>query len=94
MNITFNDKIQLKDIQDLRKVYNFMYGYMQGIFETRYTCKIDFEDHYSYFIVSNIDEFYMISEYAKTNQAPGHPFPHAFSNLQDCLEYLIKEVEK
>ena len=93
MNITFNDKIQLKDIQDLRKLYNFMYGYMQGIFETRYTCKINMEDRDNYFIVTNYDGSYQINEYRKSSHEPviglGHP---EFSNLQDCIKYLIREV--
>lgn len=90
MNITFNDKIQIKDIQDLGKLYNFMYGYMQGVFETRYTCKVDMEDRENYYIATNYDGTYRISEYRKTSNelviGLGHP---EFFDLQNCIKYLI-----
>lgn len=88
MNIVLNDKVKVANVSDLRKVYNFMHGYLDGVFETRYTCKVNIEEYDNYFIVTSMDGDYTVNLYRKSSHEPIEGFK-VFGTVQEAVSYIL-----
>lgn len=88
MNIVLNDKVKIANVNDLRKVYNFVHGYMDGIFETRYTCKVNIEEYDNYFIVTNMDDKYTVGTFRKSSHEHVGEFKTC-ATVQEVVSYIL-----
>lgn len=80
-----NDKTTIEATEN-RGLYWFLYGYMEAIFEIRYTCKV--ETGALFYIVTNMDGIYSVSAFRVSDEKPMHfNFPE-YENIEDVLAIL------
>ena len=84
MTFKLNDKTTIEG-KGSRGMYWFLYGYMEAIFEIRYTCKI--ETGAMFFIVTNMDGIYTATAYRVEDDKPVVNTPE-YENIEDVLAII------
>ena len=90
MVVTLNDKTKvMSKLGHERHLYNFIMGYLKGVFETRYTCKYQSNDSAIYYVIFNEGNEYQILAYKSKDSSPVTSINYPkYNKLEDVVTVL------